>query len=44
MRIVHTDVPDAFITVEEARTAEKGYFTPVGNPKLFSRNSVRISK
>jgi uncharacterized protein YebE (UPF0316 family) len=44
MSVVHADVPDAFITVEEARTAEKGYFTSVGNPKLFSRNSVRISK
>ena len=44
MSIVHAEVPDAFITVEEARTAEKGYFTAVGNPKPFSRNSVRISK
>ena len=44
MRVVHTEAPDVFITVEEARTAEKGFFTPVGNPKLFSRNSVRMSK
>ena len=44
MRVVHAESPDVFITVEEARTAEKGFFTPVGNPKLFSRNSVRMSK
>ncbi len=44
MSNVHAEAPDAFITVEEARTAEKGYFTPVGNPKLFARNSIRISK
>jgi len=44
MAIVHADVPDAFITVEEARTAEKGFFTPVTSPKPFSRTSTRISK
>ena len=44
MRIVHSEAPDAFITVEEARTAEKGFFTPVGNPKPFSRHSIRMSK
>ena len=44
MSIVHAEVPDAFITVEEARTAEKGFFTAVGNPKPFSRNSLRVSK
>ncbi len=44
MRIVHTEAPDVFITVEEARTAEKGFFTTVGNHKLFSRNSIRMSK
>ncbi|HSN94550.1 MAG TPA: DUF2179 domain-containing protein [Anaerolineaceae bacterium] len=44
MKVVHAEVPEAFITVEEARTAEKGYFTAVGNPKPFSRNSIRLSK
>jgi uncharacterized protein YebE (UPF0316 family) len=44
MSVVHAEVPDAFITVEEARTAEKGFFTPVAAGKPFSRNSIRMSK
>ncbi|MEA4811817.1 MAG: DUF2179 domain-containing protein [Anaerolineaceae bacterium] len=44
MQVIHSEMPDAFITVEEARTAEKGFFAPTSNGKPFSRSSTHISK